>query len=273
MRAIIRYPGSKWSIADWIIGHFPESYEKMVYLEPFCGSAAVFFNKMPGAVETINDLDSNIVNLFRVLREHPDELKRLLELTPYSREEYNKSYEVCDDPVEKARRFMVRTTQAIGAKTNEKCGWRNHKTPKIGGTACKWGSITESIDRAVSRLRGDPTHLVQIEHMDALRLIQRYNHPDDLIYIDPPYVRSTRRSGRLYAHEMSDEQHLELLRIINDSQAKIIISGYDSDLYDSALAGWHKDSTTSQTTSAETVKETIWMNYEPPALQMTLPDL
>ena len=273
MEAIIRYPGSKWSIADWIIAHFPEGYEKMVYLEPFCGSAAVFFNKAPGAVETINDLNSDIVNLFRVLREQPDELKRLLELTPYSREEYDKSYEPCDDPVEKARRFMVRITQAIGAKTSEKCGWRNHKTPKIGGTACKWGSITETIDTAVSRLRSDPTHLVQIEHMDALRLIQRYNHPDNLIYIDPPYVRSTRRSGRLYTHEMSDEQHRELLWIINDSRAKIIISGYDSDLYDSALAGWYKDSTMSQTTSAEMRKEAIWMNYRPPILQMSFFDL
>lgn len=84
MKAIFRYPGSKWSIAEWIISHFPEGYEKMVYLEPFLGSGAVFFNKQPGAVETINDLDGDVVNLFRVLRERPDELKRELELTPYS---------------------------------------------------------------------------------------------------------------------------------------------------------------------------------------------
>ena len=141
MRAIFRYPGSKWSIAKWIIGHFPADYEKMVYLEPFVGSGAVFFNKIPGTVETINDLDSDIVNLFRVLREQPDELKRALDLTPYSREEYDLSFEPCDDPIEKARRYMVKTTQAIGAKLQgtQKCGWRNHKQMKIGGTACKWG--------------------------------------------------------------------------------------------------------------------------------------
>lgn len=141
MRAIFRYPGSKWSIAQWIISHFPEGYEKMVYLEPFAGSGAVFFNKKPGAVETINDLDSDIVNLFRILREKPEELKRVLELTPYSREEYDLSFQPCDDPLEKARRYMVKTTQAIGAKLSgqQKCGWRNHKQMKIGGTACKWG--------------------------------------------------------------------------------------------------------------------------------------
>ena len=90
MRAVFRYPGSKWSIAKWIIKHFPQGYEKMVYLEPFVGSGAVFFNKNPGAVETVNDLDSDIVNLFDVLRNHPEELKRVLSLTPYSREEYDR---------------------------------------------------------------------------------------------------------------------------------------------------------------------------------------
>lgn len=115
MRAVFRYPGSKWSIAGWIISHFPEGYEKMVYLEPFLGSGAVFFNKNPGAVETINDLDSDVVNLFQILRDRPDDLKRVLELTPYSREEYDKSFEPCEDPLEKARRYMVKTTQATGA--------------------------------------------------------------------------------------------------------------------------------------------------------------
>lgn len=272
MRAIFRYPGSKWSIAQWIISHFPEGYEKMVYLEPFAGSGAVFFNKKPGAVETINDLDSDIVNLFRILREKPEELKRVLELTPYSREEYDLSFQPCDDPLEKARRYMVKTTQAIGAKLSgqQKCGWRNHKQMKIGGTACKWGGITETIAEATERLRGDATHLVQIEHKDALQLISRYNNEDTLMYIDPPYLRSTRRSGALYAHEMDESDHKELLTLIKKSREKVIISGYESGLYNTELAGWRKDSTMSQTTSAEMARETIWMNYEPPEKQYKL---
>lgn len=270
MKALFRYPGSKWSIADWIIGHFPAGYEKMVYLEPFVGSGAVFFNKKPGAVETVNDLDSDIVNLFRVLREQPEELKRAMELTPYSREEYDLSFEPCDEPVEKARRYMVKTTQAIGAKMDGKCGWRNHKQMKIGGTACKWAGITETIDTAAARLRGDTTHLVQIEHSDALHLIRRYNFPEVLMYLDPPYVRSTRKSGKLYRYEMDDDGQAELLELIKASRAKIIISGYDCDLYNTALAGWEKDSTMTHTTSAEMAQETIWMNYEPPVLQYDL---
>lgn len=263
MRAIFRYPGSKWGFAGWIISHFPINYEKMVYLEPFAGSGAVFFNKNPGAVETINDLDNDIVNLFRILRERPEDLKRVLSLTPYSREEYDKSFESCEDSLEQARRYMVRTTQAIGAKMDGKNGWRNHKQMKIGGTVCKWGGITDTIDIAATRLRGSTTNLVQIEHMDALRLIERYNSPDVLMYLDPPYVRSTRKSGRLYKHEMDDAQQRKLLELVTKNKAKIVLSGYQSELYDNALKGWYKDTVKAQTTSAAFVTEIIWTNYKP----------
>ena len=268
MKAVFRYPGSKWSIAKWIISHFPEGYEKMVYLEPFAGSAAVFFLKNPGAVETINDLNSDIVNLFQVLREKPEELKRVLQLTPYSREEYEKAKEPCGEPIEKARRYMVRTTQAIGAKPDS--GWRNHKQAKIGGTACKWAGITETIDAASKRLRGNTRNLVQIEHSDALTLIRRYNSHEVLMYLDPPYVRSTRKSGRLYRHEMDDNAQIQLMDLITKSRARIIISGYDSKLYETQLSGWHTDRIKTRTTSAETAEEFIWMNYEPPLEQLTM---
>lgn len=274
MRAVFRYPGSKWSIAEWIIEHFPDGYEKMVYLEPFFGSGAVFFNKCPGVVETVNDLDGDVVNLFRILRERPEDLKRMLELTPYSREEYDQSFESCEDPLEQARRFMVKTTQAIGAKLGHgKCGWRNHKSTRIGGTACKWAGITETIDAAALRLRGSTKNLVQIEKMDALRLIQRYNTPDALIYIDPPYVRSTRKSGALYVHEMTDDQQKQMLDLIVTSKAKIIISGYNNPMYNEALDGWWTDTTMSQTTSTKMACEKIWMNYQPPERQVTFDEI
>ncbi len=270
MKAIMRYPGSKWGTADWIISYFPAHYEKLVYVEPFSGSAAVFFGKRPSVVETINDLDGDVVNLFRILRDRPEELKRQLELTPYSREEYDLSFEPCKDPLEQARRYMVRTTQAIGAKLNGKCGWRNHKQMRIGGTACKWAGITDNIEAATARLRGSTTNLVQIDHMDALRLIERYDNKDVLMYLDPPYVLSTRNSGKLYRHEMDDAAHIRLLELITRSKARIVLSGYRSELYDNALQGWHRFTTMSQTTSTAMAEETIWLNYDPPFEQMTI---
>ena len=144
---------------------------------------------------------------------------------------------------------------------------------KIGGTACKWAGITETIDEAAARLRGGTKNLVQIEKMDALRLIERYNTPDALIYIDPPYVRSTRKSGALYVHEMTDEGQKKLLGLIASSRAKIIISGYDSEMYNEMLKGWRTDSTMSQTTSTETAREKIWMNYEQPKRQISIEEI
>lgn len=143
---------------------------------------------------------------------------------------------------------------------------------KIGGTACKWAGITETIDEAAARLRGGTKNLVQIEKMDALRLIERYNTPDALIYIDPPYVRSSRKSGALYSHEMTDEDQKRLLEIIVSSKAKIIISGYDNAMYNEILKGWKTDTTMSQTTSTEMACEKIWMNYDPPAEQISFFD-
>ena len=271
MRSIFRYPGSKWALANWIIQHFPADYENMVYLEPFAGSAAVFFNKKPGIVETINDLNEDVVNLFRVLREDPEQLLEKIRMTPYSREEFRLAAIPCEDPVEKARRFMVRTTQSIGAKPDS--GWRNHKQAKIGGTACKWNGIAETLDTAVTRLKGSTTNLVQIENTDALQLIKKYDYPDVLMYLDPPYVKDARKTNKLYLHEMDNDGQIALLDLITKSKAKIILSGYQSDLYDEKLPDWNKDQTETRTTATDIAIETIWMNYEPPLKQITMSEI
>ena len=88
MKTVLKYAGSKWSSTRWIISHFPEGYEKMTYLEPYFGSGAVFFNKNRSSIETINDIDARVVNLFKQIRERPEELARLIEFTPWARDEY-----------------------------------------------------------------------------------------------------------------------------------------------------------------------------------------
>lgn len=126
MNPVLKYPESKWLLAIWIISHFTDGYESMTYLEPFFGSGAVFFNKNRSQVETINDLDSSVVNLFRVIRDNPGDLIRLLQHTPWSRAEYSLSYQTTGELLEDARRFMVIMWQAIGAKSSDRTGWKKH---------------------------------------------------------------------------------------------------------------------------------------------------
>lgn len=254
MKAILKYPGAKWRIADWIINHMPTH---RVYLEPFFGSGAVFFRKPPSYIETINDIDGNIVNLFRVCRERPDELARAINLTPFAREEFNECYDMAvENPVERARRTLVRYHQSFGTSNSTKNSWRNTQT--AGGPRCAtmWNYLPEAIVECCERLKE-----AQIENIDAVQLIERYNDVNTLIYCDPPYLQSIRRRN-IYAHEMEDEDHIELLEVLRRNKSKIILSGYDNDLYNTYLADWHiaEKETTAQMGLYRVEK--IWFNFE-----------
>lgn len=257
MKAILKYPGGKWRIAQWIISHFPEH---KVYVEPFFGSGAVFFNKSPAYIETINDLNGDIVNLFRVCREQPEALAKAISLTPFSRQEYEDCFLICGDAVERARRTLVRFHQSFGTSNSSKKSWRNVQT--YGGPRCAtmWNDLPEIITESCARLKE-----VQIERIDGVELIRRYNSSDTLIYCDPPYIPSLRKAN-MYACEMNEAKHIEMLKAVVHSNAKIVISGYDSELYNSMLDGWYTDeiATTAQMGLHRTEK--IWMNYCPGGL-------
>ncbi len=250
--AILKYPGGKWRIAEWIISHFPEH---KVYLEPFFGSGAVFFKKEPCYVETVNDINGDIVNLFRVCRDFPEELAKLINLTPFSREEFAACYERSEDPIEQARRTLVRYHQSFGTCNSSKNSWRN--VQKYGGprTATMWNNLPGIIVEICSRLKD-----AQIENTDAFTLIDRYNDKKTLIYCDPPYVISTRRRN-MYQSEMTDIQHLELIEQLKKSSSMIILSGYENELYDYYLRDWNKDSIETTAQFGKKRTETIWMNF------------
>lgn len=253
MNTLLKYPGSKWRIAEWIISHFPEH---KVYCEPFFGSGAVFFNKKPVYTETINDLDGNVVNLFRVCRDHPEELARLIEMTPFARDEFQACYEKSDDPIEQARRTIVRYHQSFGTSNSSRNSWKNVQT--YGGPRCAtmWNYLPASIMECVGRLKE-----AQIENIDAVELIRRYDDKNTLIYCDPPYLQSLRKRS-MYACEMDDKKHMKLLNVLKKSRSMIVISGYDSELYNRELACWSTDTieTTAQFGLQRTEK--IWANFE-----------
>ncbi len=256
-------------MADWIIDLFPKDYEKMTYLEPYFGSGAVFFNKRRSKIETLNDVDDQVVNLFRVIREKQDELLRQINLTPWSRTEYKQSYgPKTGDSLEDARRFMVRTWMAIGTKTSDITGWANNIKPIDTGVS-RWRKLNENLQIASERLGHCDNCVVQIENMEALKLIERYNRPYVFIYADPPYPIST-RSKRIYKHEMTDDDHIKLLEVLKKHKGPVMISTYKNELYDKMLEEWNIEQITVQTEMGKSAVETVYMNYAPQASQMKI---
>lgn len=260
VKRILNYPGSKWKLAGTIIDIMPPHE---TYVEPFFGSGAVFFNKPAAKVSTINDMDSRIVNFFKVCRDQPEELIQKVMFTPHSREEYKLSYEVSPDPIEDARRLMVRCWQAIGAKTSDNTGWRSIINPNGPDTPNEWGNVWKRIEEVAFRLK-----TVQIEQRDAVKLLDRYSRPGVLAYVDPPYLLET-RSKRMYACEYSNEDHQLLLECLVNFKGHVILSGYQSDLYEEKLSSWFKLSFDSVTEAGGRKVEVLWCNFEPTG-QMSL---
>jgi DNA adenine methylase len=257
MRAIMKYPGSKWGLAKWIISHFPEHHS---YLEPYFGSGAVLFNKPRSNIETVNDLDGDVVNLFDWIKRDPERLAHEIYYTPYARQVYKEAFaSEPEDSLEKAVNFYVCLQMSHGFRTTgEKVGWKNDIQGRERAYAAKdWCNLPEKIMQAAERLRG-----VQIECMPAVELIRRFNSPKVLIYADPPYLLVTRH-GRQYRHEMSDGDHEELLDALLDHTGPVLISGYDSPLYQERLRSWRREEAVSYSQIASRKTEVLWMNFEP----------
>ena len=252
-KMILKYPGAKNRIADWIIKYIPKH---KLYCEPFFGSGAVFFNKKPSYLEIINDLDDEVVNFFKVLRDDGDKLANLISLTPYSREEYKRAYILEDiSDIERARRFAVKCWQGFGCGNRYKNGYRRGIKDTSPNPASSWHRLPENLIFAMERLKN-----AQIEKKDAIELIGDIHGEDAFIYIDPPYLPDTRKKY-LYNHEMDEEGHIRLLEAIKNKDCKVMISGYDNELYNEYLKDWNK--AVKGTTAEMGIKRTevIWFNY------------
>ena len=256
MKPVLKYPGAKNRLADWILSFIPDH---KVYLEPYAGSLAVLLNKQRSHIETVNDINADVVNFFRVLREHPDELAKAINLTPYARSEYYQAYKKsdCNSDLERARKFCVCCWQGFGCSNTYCNGFKSGQQSTSPNPAKAWHDLPDYLIIAAERLKG-----VQIECLPAIELIKRYDTADVFIYADPPYLPGTRK-GYLYKYEMSKEDHIELLETLLKHPGKVLLSGYDNDLYNEMLVGWHKEFKATVAEAGNKRIETLWMNYDP----------
>lgn len=261
MKSVLKYPGAKNRLAPWICDYIPEHE---VYLEPFAGSLAVLFNKERSHIETVNDLDGEITNFFCVVRDRGIELQQKIQLTPFSRIEYERAYDDASESLERARRFAIKCWMGFGCGNLYRNGFKSGQQKRSPNPARAWSQLPETIAQATDRLKG-----VQIENLPAAELIKRYDTPDVFIYADPPYLHGTRKNY-LYKKEMSDKQHEELLEVLVKHPGKVLLSGYENDLYSEVLSGWKKVKKETRAEGGRKRIETLWMNYDIEQVQILL---
>ncbi len=260
-RPALRYHGAKFRIAPWVMQHFPPH---ACYVEPFGGAAGVLLQKPRAYAEVYNDLDGDVVNFFRVLRD-PVQRARLEEailLTPYARDEFELAWEPVDDPVERARRTAIRAQMGFGSAgaTNGSTGLRTDTKRRYSTAQQDWLCYPAAIAAAGARLAG-----VLIENRHAIEVMQQHDGHDTLHFVDPPYLHETRvmRSKGGYRHEMSNEDHEDLLKALQTLHGMVVLCGYASDRYCDALPHWEMRTTTARISSGRggaTRTEVLWLN-------------
>lgn len=258
--------GGKFNHLNWLLPLLPDATH---YCEPFGGSASVLLNRKPSLVETYNDIDGEVVNFFRVLRDRQEELIQAIGLTPFSREELRIAAEESIDDLselERARRFFVRARQVRTglAQTASVGRWAHCKlTSRAGmaGAVSRWLGSVEGLSEIVQRLLR-----VQIENSPAIEVIQRYDSEETLFYCDPPYPHASRGDANAYRYEMIDDEHRQLAEVLKNVKGKVALSGYHCDLLDKLYEDWdYIEASPKQCLSVKQPRtEVLWINYEVP---------
>jgi DNA adenine methylase len=262
-RPALRYHGGKWRLAPWIIQNMPPH---LIYVEPFGGACSVLLRKPASYAEIYNDMDGDVVNVFRVLRdgEQAARLRSQLELTPWSRNEFFAALESSADPVERARRTIVRSFMAFGTTWRRKnsTGFRAKVYVTRRNSAGDWTTYRDEISAFTKRLI-----TVTIEERPAIDVICHHDSADTLFYCDPPYVTSTRTSvrtpslnDRCYSHEMTDMDHAILASTLHSVKGMVMLSGYDSELYTKMYGDWKRVEIASIADGAKKRTEFLWLN-------------
>lgn len=260
-RPSLRWHGGKWNLAPWIISHFPIH---RVYTEAYGGAASVLMRKSRARVEIYNDLNQDLINLFRVLQDdaRAKKLLRKILLTPFARDEYELGYIKVKDPIERARRFIILSFMGFGSNacsSKWRTGFRGVGILSSAHAVDDWTTYPEGLTRTIERFRG-----VIVENKPAVEIIQRNDGPDTLHYVDPPYVHVTRQKAERTNYgdfEMTDAQHIDLGHVLNQVKGMVILSGYACELYDKNLySKWHRIERSALADGAKKRTEVLWLN-------------
>jgi DNA adenine methylase len=259
-RPALRYYGGKWNLAPWIISFFPPHKN---YVEPCGGAASVLLQKPRSPLETYNDLDGNVVNFFRVLRDRPDELIRKIRLTPFAREEVEISkWDIQGDDVERARIFFVRCNFGISARpgggVSANFGPSTYHGQSYTNRVVDVEQIKDGLDIISKRMIG-----VQVEHREAMDIIDTFDHDEALIYFDPPYLQETRgHEDNVYSLEMNEQQHAAAASLLRECAGYVVVSGYACPLYTELYEahGWQRHDKEAQTNSGGKRIESVWLS-------------
>lgn len=253
-------------LAPWIIQHFPKH---RIYVEPFGGGGSVLLRKQRSFAEVYNDLDSEVVNLFQVVRDRGGDLCRALELTPFSRKDYLEAWHPSDDALEQARRTVIRSFMGFGSAAITmmrmpkntvrgglaKTGFRASSYKSGTTPAHDWKNYPAKLPDIIERLRG-----VVIENRNAIDVMQAHDSIETLHYIDPPYLPETRDSGGDYRHEMDTEDHVNLCQVLNSLKGMVVLSGYSSELYHDLYKGWRRFERHALADGARKRIEVLWLS-------------
>lgn len=262
-RPVLRYQGSKFSIAEWIISFFPPH---KIYVEPYGGGAAVLLLKTKSVTEIYNDINSKLYDVFKLLRDKDkaQELKRRLELTPWSYQEYVETdyIDESDDDIERVRKTIVRGYMGVSAGSINRNinGFLVRLDKDRSYTMAQpkaWTTYPDEIEKFAHRIR-----TVVLENRDAMRVISIYDSDKTLHYVDPPYCLGlwNRQDRKTYSKIMSDDDHMKLLELLKQVSGFVVLSGYDNELYNDTLKDWKKKSRKARNQLNDEREECIWIS-------------
>ncbi|HEX9657755.1 MAG TPA: DNA adenine methylase [Bacteroidota bacterium] len=255
-RPVLRYYGGKYILARWIVSNLPHH---RVYCEPYGGAASVLMQKPRSYGEIYNDIYEDVVAVFRVLRD-PEKAKQLqeqLHWTPFSRAEWELSYQPCDDDIEHARRMIIRSYMGYGSDSvMRKSGFRLDGNRSGASPEKDWRNYAKHVTMFAERMRG-----VVIESRPAVDIIKQFDMPETLFYVDPPYLKSARASQKeRYIHDMEIKDHRDLASVLRSVVGMVVLSGYESPLYDELYHGWEKISRLHWRQSKMKSREVLWLS-------------